>query len=96
MTDLVYPYSDHPKPGTTREVAPGVHWLTMPMGGSLTHINLYLLDDGDGWYVVDTGLGNRETEALWHQLFSGDMQRQARQRRSSARTCTRTTSVRPA
>jgi glyoxylase-like metal-dependent hydrolase (beta-lactamase superfamily II) len=51
-----------------------VHWLTMPMGGSLTHINLYLLDDGDGWYVVDTGLGNRETGALWHQLFSGDMQ----------------------
>jgi glyoxylase-like metal-dependent hydrolase (beta-lactamase superfamily II) len=73
MTDLVYPYSDHPKPGTTREVAPGVQWLTMPMGGSLTHINLYLLDDGDGWYVVDTGLGNQETEALWHQLFTGDM-----------------------
>jgi glyoxylase-like metal-dependent hydrolase (beta-lactamase superfamily II) len=73
MSDLVYPYPDHPKPGTTREVAPGVHWLTMPMGGSLTHINLYLLDDGDGWYVVDTGLGNRETEALWHQLFSGEM-----------------------
>ena len=41
--DLKYPYADHPAPGTTREVADGVRWLTMPMGGSLTHINLYLL-----------------------------------------------------
>lgn len=66
---LEYPYSDHPATGTTREVAPGVHWLTMPMGGSLTHINLYLLDDGDGWFVVDTGLGNKETADLWQQIF---------------------------
>ena len=38
---LEYPYDSHPAPGTTREVAEGVRWLTMPMGGSLTHINLY-------------------------------------------------------
>ena len=73
MANLVYPYPDHPKPGETREIAAGVHWLTMPMGGSLSHINLYLLDDGDGWYVVDTGLGNPETEGLWRQLFAGAM-----------------------
>ena len=36
----------------------------MPMGGSLTHINLYLLEDGNGWYVVDTGWANNETRRL--------------------------------
>lgn len=70
---LQYPHDTHPEPGTTVEVAPGVRWLTMPMGGSLTHINLYLLEDRDGWFVVDTGLGNRQTEELWHDIFSGEL-----------------------
>lgn len=70
MNDLQYPWATHPPHGTTLEVAPGVHWLTMPMGGSLTHINLYLIEDDDGWYVVDTGLANRETETLWREIFA--------------------------
>jgi hypothetical protein len=37
---LKYPYDEHPAKGTTMEVAEGVRWLTMPMWGSLTHINL--------------------------------------------------------
>ena len=45
---LEYPCDSHPAPSTTREVAEGVRWLTMPMGGSLTHINLYLLEHNDG------------------------------------------------
>ena len=66
---LRFPYADHPSPGASREVAPGVHWITMPMGGSLNHINLYLLDAGDGWYVVDTGLGNKDTATHWERVI---------------------------
>jgi glyoxylase-like metal-dependent hydrolase (beta-lactamase superfamily II) len=69
MAELRYPWGDHPAPGTVRDVAVGVRWLTMPMGGSLTHINLYLLEDRDGWWVVDTGLGNVQTRDLWHRIF---------------------------
>lgn len=70
---LEYPYDAHPSPGATVEVADGVRWLTMPMGGSLTHINLYLIEGRDGWFVVDTGLGNRETEDLWHGIFKREL-----------------------
>lgn len=70
---LEYPYQDHPTPGTTVEVVPGVRWLTMPLGGSLTHINLYLLEDHDGFYVVDTGLGNPETAELWNEIFDNEL-----------------------
>ena len=69
MTDLRYP---HDAPGTRHHggVAPGVRWLTMPMGGgSLNHINLYLLEDDAGWWVVDTGLSLEETRDYWHQIF---------------------------
>lgn len=73
MSQLEYPYPDHPAPGRTVEVAPGVRWLTMPMGGSLNHINLYLLADDHGWYVVDTGLPLPEITGLWDGLFAGEL-----------------------
>jgi len=69
MSQLEYPYYEHPAPGSTVEVAPGVRWLTMPMGGSLNHINLYLLEDRDGWWVVDTGLPLPDVTGLWHEVF---------------------------
>jgi glyoxylase-like metal-dependent hydrolase (beta-lactamase superfamily II) len=43
----------------------------MPM--SLDHINLWLLEDGDGWTVVDTCLATAEARALWETLFDGFM-----------------------
>ncbi|MBX3707556.1 MAG: MBL fold metallo-hydrolase [Pseudomonadales bacterium] len=73
MNQLTYPYADHPAPGTTREIAPGVRWLTMPMGGSLNHINLYLLADRAGWWVVDTGLALTQTSELWSRIFDREL-----------------------
>ncbi|MDX1580080.1 MAG: MBL fold metallo-hydrolase [Alphaproteobacteria bacterium] len=67
--ELSYPYDDLPPAGTTREVAPGVHWLQMPLPFALDHINLYLIEDGEGWCVVDTGLKNEETQGYWEQIF---------------------------
>lgn len=68
--ELKYPWANHPHRGSAQQVAEGVYWVTMPMGGSLTHINLYLLEDREGWYVVDTGLANKETEELWRAVFA--------------------------
>ena len=44
----------------------------MPM--SLDHINLWLLQDEDGWTVVDTCLNLPGARATWEQLFAGFMQ----------------------
>jgi len=46
-------------------VAPGVHWLRMPLPFLLDHINLWLLEDGAGWTIVDTGIDSAATRALW-------------------------------
>jgi len=37
----------------------------------LDHVNIYLLEDGPGWAVIDTGIGNAETEALWTAALGG-------------------------
>ncbi len=52
------------------EVTPGVMWLRMPLPFALNHINLWLLQDGDGWAIVDTGFGHDETKKNWEQIFS--------------------------
>ncbi|UHL65651.1 MBL fold metallo-hydrolase [Paralcaligenes sp. KSB-10] len=70
---LVYPCGDAPEPGAVREIAPGVLWIRMPMPFVLTHINLWALEDGDGWTIVDTGLQTSDTTAAWGKLFSGPL-----------------------
>ena len=55
---LTYPFATPPAPGEVIEVAPGILWIRMPLPFRLNHVNLYLIDDGDGWAVLDAGIGN--------------------------------------
>ncbi|HYE91813.1 MAG TPA: MBL fold metallo-hydrolase [Terriglobales bacterium] len=73
MISLDHPWAEPPAPGTTISVAPGIRWLRMPLPFALNHINLWLLDDGDGITVVDTGLGLPDTRALWEQIFAHEL-----------------------
>ncbi|GGX74460.1 zinc metallohydrolase glyoxalase II family protein [Litorimonas cladophorae] len=59
-----------PENGSATEVAPGVFWLRfpLPMRG-LNHINLWALKDGDGWVVVDTGIGDKVSRKIWEKHF---------------------------
>ncbi len=70
---LSYPFEHVPEAGAgeTVEVAPGVLWLRMPLGGSLKAINVWALDDGDGWTIVDTGLRTHESAQGWRSAFTG-------------------------
>jgi len=68
---LIYPVEEPPAPGAVIEVAPGILWARIPLPFRLDHINVYLIDDGDGWAVLDTGIGNEATRALWEAMASG-------------------------
>lgn len=70
MASLDYPYPEVPAPGTSREVAPGVRWLSMPLPFQLDHINLWLLDDEAGTAIVDTGIADATTRELWGQILA--------------------------
>ncbi|OYX43531.1 MAG: MBL fold hydrolase [Rhodobacterales bacterium 32-67-9] len=65
-----YPSAVPPEPGKAIEIAEGVLWLRLPLPMALDHVNVYALDDGEGWTLVDTGLDTRRTRALWEAILS--------------------------
>jgi glyoxylase-like metal-dependent hydrolase (beta-lactamase superfamily II) len=42
----------------------------MPLPFALDHINLWLLEEDDGWTIVDCGYGDTGTRALWEAQFA--------------------------
>jgi glyoxylase-like metal-dependent hydrolase (beta-lactamase superfamily II) len=71
---LRYPYGQWaPETGEVKEIVPGVLWFRQPLPMSLNHINLYALDDGDGWALVDTGLNLPASKQVWETLFAGPL-----------------------
>jgi glyoxylase-like metal-dependent hydrolase (beta-lactamase superfamily II) len=69
-----YPWATPPEGGRALDVAPGVKWLRMPLPFQLDHVNLWLLEDGPGWTVVDTGIGLPPTRALWERVFASELE----------------------
>jgi glyoxylase-like metal-dependent hydrolase (beta-lactamase superfamily II) len=62
-----------PQPAEALAVAPGVWWIRMPLPFALDHINLWILEDGDGFTLIDTGFGVQATWDLWAKHFAGVM-----------------------
>ncbi len=62
-----------PRPGDVIEIAPGVQWIRMPLPFALDHVNLWALEDGDGWCLIDTGFPTDEIRALWETVLAGPL-----------------------
>ncbi|KAM9985692.1 hypothetical protein ACTFIZ_012353 [Dictyostelium cf. discoideum] len=60
------------------EVAKNIYWLRMPLPFALDHINLWLLrdqiDEKNGWTIIDCGIDNQATKALWQQLIDNELE----------------------
>ena len=67
---LQFPHPGVPAAGASVEIVPGLRWLRMPLPFALDHINLWLLEDGPGWTIVDCGIGSDHTKGLWEQIFT--------------------------
>ena len=71
MRTLEYPYDKRPADAEVVMIKPGVYWVRMaiPIPG-LDYINLWLLEDGEGWTIVDSGLGIDAVQQSWESIFS--------------------------
>ncbi|MEE9347516.1 MAG: MBL fold metallo-hydrolase [Robiginitomaculum sp.] len=65
---------DAPENGTVTQITPDIYWLRMPLPMTgLDHINLWILRDGPGWAIIDTGIGSKASKEIWKTVFSGMM-----------------------
>lgn len=67
---LRYPFPEPPQRESVLEIADRILWLRLPLPFRLDHINIYLVDDGDGWAVLDTGIADRASKELWGFFIS--------------------------
>jgi len=71
---LTYPLGrTGPAAGEMIALAEGIGWTRSPVPGSLNHINLWVLDDGDGIALVDSGLNLPAARDAWEGLFAGPL-----------------------
>jgi glyoxylase-like metal-dependent hydrolase (beta-lactamase superfamily II) len=61
---------DPPEPGHARQIGDRLWWARIPLPMELNHINVWLLDEGDGWTLVDTGMAEDVCRAAWGTLES--------------------------
>lgn len=68
-----FPWETPPEVGKAVEVAEGVLWIRLPLPMALDHVNVFALDDGDGWTIVDTGFDTSNTREIWQAVLSGPL-----------------------
>jgi glyoxylase-like metal-dependent hydrolase (beta-lactamase superfamily II) len=71
------PPSVRPEPhdialATPLEVAPGILLLRLPLPFALDHINVWLLEERDGWTLIDCGLDFAASRAAWETALAHD------------------------
>jgi len=70
---LHFPFAAPPAIGEMTEVVPGVFWVRLALPFRLDHVNIYLVEDGAGYAVIDTGIGDDLTRDIWGALLTGPL-----------------------
>ena len=73
MGKIHFPFETPPAEGEAIEVAPGILWLRLPLPMKLDHVNIYALDDGDGWCIIDTGFYTKRMVKTWQAILDGPL-----------------------
>ena len=60
-----------PPPGEARDIIPGLRWMRFPLPFPPHHVNVWLLEDGDGWLVIDAGVNDEATRGHWQTALAG-------------------------
>lgn len=70
---ISFPHEVPPTGSECIEVAPGILWARLKLPFRLNHVNIYLIEDGDGYAAVDTGVADEDTKEAWQALLEGPL-----------------------
>lgn len=60
---------DTPKHGLPIQVAEGTWWIRLPLSSALDHVNVYAIEDDQGWTLIDTGSNTEACRAGLDAVF---------------------------
>ncbi|HIJ38764.1 MAG TPA: MBL fold metallo-hydrolase [Rhodospirillaceae bacterium] len=67
---MAFPWRKPPSVGCGLALLDGLIWLRMPLPFALDHVNLWLMESGQAWALVDTGISDQKTREAWRAVFS--------------------------
>ena len=67
---LHYPIARPPGLGEVVALSAGVHWARLSVPGALKHINVWLIEDGAGWTLIDCGMDVPAAREAWEGPFA--------------------------
>jgi glyoxylase-like metal-dependent hydrolase (beta-lactamase superfamily II) len=73
LENIKFPFETPPAEGEAITVAPGILWLRLPLPMKLDHVNVYALEDGDGWCIIDTGFHSKRMLKTWESILAGPL-----------------------
>jgi glyoxylase-like metal-dependent hydrolase (beta-lactamase superfamily II) len=56
-----------------RRTVPAFLWARVPLPFQLNHVNVYIIDDGDGWTIFDTRIDDATTRKVWEEMIAGPL-----------------------
>ncbi len=59
-----------PKHGQSVELAEGLWWIRLKLDSVIDHVNVYLLDQGDTWVLIDTGSNTEACRDAFEKLLA--------------------------
>lgn len=71
---MIFPHKAAPLPGERIQVCDGIQWFYIPLPFALDHVNCWLLGEPGDNLLIDTGVDNESTRALWQDALSANNQ----------------------
>ncbi len=59
--------------GPMVSMSTGLYGMRLPLPFALDHVNVWLLRDGDGWTLIDTGIDNKPTRTYWTERLNDSL-----------------------
>ena len=73
QADIRYVFETAPERGAVIKVAEGLLWARVPLPFRLDHVNIWLLEEDDGWTAIDSGCDTADVRADWERLLAGPL-----------------------
>jgi len=71
MTSRIrFPYQNFPKDKLFVELIPGIYWVRFNLASFVSHVNAYIIRDGNEITIVDTGISSLDCKHIWEKILN--------------------------